>query len=104
MQKASILLLILLLYCICIAQKNQPIELHFNHLSVKNGLPEASINTCLQDKDGYIWVGTQAGLVRYDGYTTRVYKFHPDDPIHSYINVIYEDRKGELWLGTSYEG
>jgi len=104
MRKVFILLLILPFTLSCIAQSTQNKELHFNHLSIKNGLPENVITASLQDKEGYIWIGTQAGLVRYDGYSTKVYKFKIDDPIHSLINVIYEDRSGELWIGTGFEG
>ena len=100
MKKVFILLLILPLTCICIAQSTQLNELHFNRLSIKNGLPEDVITATLQDKEGYIWIGTQAGLVRYDGYTTKVYQFGLEDPIHSTISSIYEDRSGELWVGT----
>src|SRR5437867_2447953 len=103
MRKVLILLLILPLICICNAQSNQLNELHFNHLTIKSGLPEDFITATLQDKEGYIWIGTQAGLVRYDGYTTKVYKFGLDDPNRYTITCIYEDRKGELWIGTLYE-
>ncbi len=58
----------------------------------------------LQDKEGYMWIATQAGLVRYDGYTTRVYQFGIEDPNHASIQSIYEDRSGELWIGTWLEG
>ena len=85
----------------CYSQLN---ELHFNRLSIKNGLPEGVITTALQDKEGYIWIGTQAGLVRYDGYATKVFQFGIVDPLHATISSIYEDRSGELWIGTLYEG
>jgi len=104
MKKIITLLLILPFTCICIAQSTQLKDLHFNHLSVKSGLPDGAIFASLQDKEGYIWIGTQPGLVRYDGYTTKVYKFDAKDPIHTFINTIYEDRSGELWVGTSYKG
>ncbi len=75
MKKVLALLLILHHILTCVAQSTQPNELHFNRLSIKNGLPEDVITSSLQDKEGYIWIGTQAGLVRYDGYTTKVYQF-----------------------------
>src|SRR5438045_1218536 len=100
MKKVIILTLILPFTCICIAQSTQLSDLHFNRLSIKNGLPSDIITACLQDKEGYIWIGTQAGLVRYDGYTTRVYHFGLEDPIRLNISSIYEDRSGELWAGT----
>src|SRR3954467_11651282 len=104
MRKAFIILLILPLTCICLAQSSQSNDLHFNRVSIKNGLPEGVITATLQDKEGYIWIGTQAGLVRYDGYTTKVYQFGIEDPLDATIKLIYEDRSGELWIGTMYEG
>ena len=104
MSKVINVLLMLLINSICSAQDPQLNELHFNHLSIKDGLPEAMVNASLQDKEGYMWIGTQAGLVRYDGYATKLYKFDLDDPIHSLVNAIYEDRSGELWIAVSYEG
>src|SRR3954453_12164986 len=104
MQKVLIFLLTLPFTCICIAQSTQTNELHFNRLSIKNGLPEEAITATLQDKEGYIWIGTQGGLVRYDGYTPKVYQFNQDDPNRASITSIYEDRSGELWIGTQLEG
>ena len=56
----------------CTAQNTLPAELHFNRLSVKDGLPEGFVNSMIQDREGYIWMTTQRGLVRYDGYTPKV--------------------------------
>jgi ligand-binding sensor domain-containing protein/signal transduction histidine kinase len=84
----------------CIAQSMQLNNLHFNHLSIKDGLPGDMINSTVQDKEGYIWIGTVRGLVRYDGYTSRVYNFGLEDPTRLNISSIYEDRSGELWVGT----
>ena len=39
----------------------------FNTISIENGLPEGFVQSSLQDKLGYLWFGTQNGLVRYDG-------------------------------------
>jgi ligand-binding sensor domain-containing protein len=73
-----------------IAQNNPPKEPRFNHLFVEDGLPEGSITALIQDKEGYIWAGTQNGLVRYDGYKAKVYKLGLDE-IRS-ISSIFEDR------------
>src|SRR4051794_12323410 len=83
-----------------VAQDSQLKELRFNHLFVEDGLPEGLVKALIQDKQGYIWAGTQNGLVRYDGYKTKVYKFGLDNAYHLFINSIFEDRKGELWVGT----
>lgn len=71
MRKALIILLILTRTFFCIAQNNQSQQLYFNYLSVKNGLPEGTVQALVQDRQGYMWIGTQNGLVRYDGYTAK---------------------------------
>jgi signal transduction histidine kinase/ligand-binding sensor domain-containing protein len=50
-----------------------------------------------------MWIGTQDGLNRYDGYSFRVYRHDPDDPSSlrdDFVESIFEDRSGVLWIGT----
>ena len=57
----------------------------------------------LQDSKGFMWFGTEDGLNKYDGYTFTVYKHDPEDPnsiSDNWIQAIYEDRSGDLWIGT----
>ncbi|MGI8634134.1 MAG: ligand-binding sensor domain-containing protein [Segetibacter sp.] len=82
-------------------------DLHFKRLSVEDGLPENYATCVLQDKRGYIWFGTQNGLVRYDGYKVKVYNLNtPDKKDRSYrsIRSIIEDKQGAIWVGTFREG
>ena len=75
----------------------------FEHLSVRQGLSQADVNCILQDSRGLIWIGTQDGLNRYDGYGFRVYKHDPGDPRSlndSWIVSIAETPEGTLWVGT----
>ena len=83
----------------CYAQSGLPAELHFNRLTVENGLPEGTILSMIQDKVGYIWMSTQQGLVRYDGYHAKVYTMGIEDPNMIRIAKIFEDRRGRLWVG-----
>src|SRR5664279_3522088 len=80
MRKTIISLFLLLLSCMAMAQNSQPGELYFNHLFVKDGMPEGTALSIVQDKEGYIWIATQKGLVRYDCYKTKVYYFGIEDP------------------------
>lgn len=88
----------------CKAQNTLPATLHFNHLSVKDGLPEGFVNSMIQDRQGYIWMTTQKGLVRYDGYQPKVYTLGITDPYSMNVFTVYEDRKGRIWAGTFYKG
>src|SRR5689334_9129774 len=93
---------LLLLQLCCLAQNNAP-PVHFNLLSIKDGMPEGTVRDLLQDKEGYIWIATQKGLVRYDGYSPKVYDFGIKDPYGIILNKLLEDSKGELWAAV-YSG
>ena len=72
-----------------------------NVWQIEDGLPQNSIQCILQTKDGYIWFGTEEGLVRYDGLNFKTYdKYNTSDIKHNSIWCLYEDRSGTLWIGT----
>ncbi len=75
----------------------------FEHLSSEDGLSQNAGLAFFQDSRGYLWIGTQDGLNRYDGYTFKIFKHDPDDPnsiSHNSILAIAEDKDGALWVGT----
>ncbi len=104
MKQLPALLLLLQCYCFCNAQTNNASELHLNYLTVKDGLPEGSAFAILQDKEGYTWMATQDGLVRYDGYKPKTYILGQDIPYRKVVSTLYEDKSGTLWAGTAYQG
>ncbi|ANM30783.1 hypothetical protein ABI59_16165 [Acidobacteria bacterium Mor1] len=66
-----------------------------------------SITALLQDRSGFIWVGSREGLLRYDGYTMTVFDHDVADPTSisgNTIRTIYEDSRGTLWVGTNTGG
>jgi signal transduction histidine kinase/ligand-binding sensor domain-containing protein/CheY-like chemotaxis protein len=78
-------------------------QIKFDRISVEQGLSQSSINCILQDRQGFLWFGTQDGLNKYDGYGFAVYKHDPLDSSSlsdNYIRSIFEDRAGTLWIGT----
>ncbi|NVJ60768.1 MAG: response regulator [Gammaproteobacteria bacterium] len=82
-------------------------KLSFNHITSADGLPQNTISTMLQDKDGFLWLGTHDGLHRYDGYEFTSYKYDSKDPSTLSSNVItalFEDPNGGLWVGTGQGG
>lgn len=74
-----------------------------DQLSVDNGLSQSEVTCILKDRRGYVWLGTQDGLNRYDGYRFSYYKNNPFD-FHTLsndqISALFEDRTGTLWVGT----
>ncbi|HQE94044.1 MAG TPA: two-component regulator propeller domain-containing protein, partial [Anaerolineae bacterium] len=75
----------------------------FVHLTTEDGLSHNIVYTILQDRQGFLWFGTQDGLNRYDGYTFTVFRHRRSDPaslVNNTVNVLYEDRAGTLWVGT----
>jgi ligand-binding sensor domain-containing protein/serine phosphatase RsbU (regulator of sigma subunit) len=75
----------------------------FNHLTINDGLSQSSITCILQDKNGFMWFGTQDGLNRYDGYDIKIFKNIPGDSTSLTDNFIFsliEDQSGTLYVET----
>ena len=76
----------------------------FNHINANRGISDKSINCIIQDYKGYIWIGTEWGLNKYDGYTFYNYLSESKNissiPANE-INCIFEDSHYRLWIGTS---
>lgn len=82
-------------------------QARFEHLTVADGLPENSGLALLQDHLGFIWIGTQNGLARYDGQTMTTFEVDLDDPYSfagQVVTVLEEDHVGDLWIGTFGSG
>ncbi|MBS0194018.1 MAG: diguanylate cyclase [Proteobacteria bacterium] len=75
-----------------------------HHWSIQDGLPQISVMAIAQDNDGYLWVGTQDGLARFDGvhFTTYTPESEPALP-GIWIRALTTDRHGRVWIGT-YKG
>ncbi|MEP0985705.1 two-component regulator propeller domain-containing protein [Ekhidna sp.] len=81
----------------------QEYNTNISNISVKNGLSQNTIQDILQDDDGFLWIGTQDGLNKYDGYTFKVYKSDPQNSNsipNNFIKCIAKDKQGNLWIGT----
>ncbi|HUW07402.1 MAG TPA: two-component regulator propeller domain-containing protein [Williamwhitmania sp.] len=71
--------------------------------TIDNGLSQSSVQCLFIDSKGFLWVGTQDGLNRYDGYSFKIYRNQPTDDRSIASNFIYsirEDTFGTLWIGT----
>lgn len=79
----------------------------FQHLSVDDGLPQNSITALAQGPDGFLWIGTQDGLARYDGYDFKIYRSEEGNSnslSHNFIWDLYFDNEGHLWATTLGNG
>lgn len=74
--------------------------IQFEHLSSEDGLPQSAGLAIFQDSRGYLWIGSQDGLNRYDGYSFKIFKHDLESISHNNILSIAEDRSGSLWIGT----
>jgi signal transduction histidine kinase/ligand-binding sensor domain-containing protein/DNA-binding response OmpR family regulator/HPt (histidine-containing phosphotransfer) domain-containing protein len=81
--------------------------LYFEHLSVRDGLSQSTVMSFLQDSQGYLWLATEGGLDRYDGYSIREYRRQRGDDASlasDYVWDIAEDPSHDLWLATAGGG
>ena len=81
---------------------SQPV-LRFWHLSNVNGLSGTSVKTILQDQKGFIWIGTDFGLNRYDAQNIVSFKYDANDSSSISGNIlkrIVEDKTGLQWIVT----
>ena len=100
MQKPVVILaLVALSSALCRPCTSQ--ELRFGRLTPADGLSQISVNALLQDRQGYLWFGTQDGLNRYDGYSIQVYKVDPGTPESlgdNFVTGLFETRDGSLFI------
>ena len=86
------------------AERNPIIIQRYN---INSGLSSDNLKALVQDREGYIWIASDNGLNRFDGYKTVVYK--PDFTRENTFNTVdftclAEDKTGRLWLGTDHSG
>lgn len=101
--------LLALLACWASAAQALQLDKRFHHhvrsnWSIQHGLPQISVHAITQDPDGYIWVGTQAGLARFDGVRFTSYTPATEAALPGiWIRALHAARDGRLWIGT-YKG
>ncbi len=73
------------------------------HLTIKDGLPSNAVYCVLKDSRGIIWIGTDAGLVKYDGFQLKTFT-KKNGLAGNFIRDIKEDKKGNLWIACYGDG
>lgn len=104
MTKIKIYLLFFILFFYGISGVAQGTNLYFEHINYDVNFSQSTISSIHQTKQGFIWIGTANGLIRYDGYNFLQYvrnKKKIGTISNNHINVILEDNEKNLWIGTN---
>lgn len=99
----KLFILIFILSVLVTHSTGKQLQPKFDLIDAREGLSSSHIISILQDKKGFMWLGTINGLVKYDGYRWTIYRkelLHPKIPHTQMIMSLYEDNEDILWLGA----
>jgi signal transduction histidine kinase/ligand-binding sensor domain-containing protein len=85
---------------LCSLAQDAPAQFRFDSWTTENGLPQNSINHILQTRDGYLWLATNGGLVRFDGARFVVFDRSTEGVKSQRVLALLEDSQGTLWAGA----
>ena len=91
---------------VSLSHSQQP-SFYFQKLTTENGLSNNKVNCILQDARGFLWIGTDDGLNRYDGSKFLIFRNKPGDSSSLTGNIItnlWEDKEAVLWIATADGG
>ena len=80
---------------------------YFHSFGIASGMPSSRVYKTVQDRDGYLWFGTQDGLARYDGSAFRVWRHDPklaESLGGDVVSALYVDRENRIWCGAEESG
>ncbi len=102
-----VMLLFLLFYVSNgIAQENDYFP-NIQYITSDEGLSQNEVTSILQDRKGFLWIGTRGGLNRFDGSSFRVYQNEIDNSnslVNNSVETLFEDHKSNIWIGTKSNG
>src|ERR1700728_4483887 len=87
--------------CLALNPTLLPTQYVFDNWQIADGLPQSTVQTLARTPDGYLWIGTQEGLARYDGARFAVFEPGNESAIpKKNITALHVDKAGTLWIGT----
>ncbi|HXC03498.1 MAG TPA: two-component regulator propeller domain-containing protein, partial [Bacteroidia bacterium] len=99
MKKHTIHYVLLVLLC-AVLNNARSQQYNFKYFGTKEGLIGSNVNSIFQDKRGYVWLGTQTGISRFDGKSFKNFT-SKDGLIADDVTCINEDKQGNIWIGTT---
>ncbi len=79
-------------------------QLQLNQISHINGLSQNTVNSIIQDNDGFLWIATYNGINKYDGYSMDYYDLSNRNLSSNLIHNLFKDNDGNIWAGTPESG
>ncbi|TDT46872.1 two component regulator with propeller domain [Maribacter spongiicola] len=82
-------------------------DVRIKYYSLKEGISQVTINELLKDSLGFVWIGTQDGLNRFDGKKFKTYKYDESDDASisgNHVTSLLDDKSGNIWVGTLGNG
>ena len=102
-RRTTRLLVQILAFFLSSAACAEPTPLRFDHISLRQGLSNFNVMAIVQDRQGFLWMGTEDGLDKYDGVQFTVYKHDPADSLSlpsSGVSSLFVGHDGNVWIGT----
>src|SRR5215475_195194 len=96
----------LLLACAALPVWSAP-PMQFTRLTAEDGLSQGAVMAMLEDSQGFLWLGTEDGLDRFDGYEVHRYvhdRMQSSSLPDNWVSTLAQDRTGTLWIGTAGGG
>ncbi len=97
----------IILLCASILASGQIQNSLFKNYTVSDGLVDEKVHCVFQDSKGWVWIGSDYGIMRFDGYNFSMFEFDsPEGKIlsNTLIRCITEDSKGNIWIATEFQG
>ena len=100
-------LFFLLLLFLPFKTHSQKTPFNLLHYGLEDGLSQVTINDMVFDDSGFLWIGTQEGINRFDGKLFKQYKYSKNDTLGlsgNFITKLFKDSEGNIWIGTARNG
>lgn len=105
--KSIVIALLFSTVCLPCTWASIPKTFRFRHYTVDNNMPSNTVRSIIQDHKGYIWIGTEGGLCKFDGnefLNFRTSNKNKKILMSNYINALFEDSNNNIWIGTDNGG